>query len=286
MRRSALGWFRRLDLDTARAATAGRGRGLRRNGLDRRGFDHDRLRQLDLDRGRRYGNVLGNRLMIAAGLTIAAIARAVVEVAGARAIVGVLPRSAIAVTFRSFDRLAMLLVTVPAILALSLPALGLPPIISAVGLAAVLLIAILAVVLIAVATKLGLGLRPIGRILLLATILASPLTLTAFIVATIVLATVILATILLTAILLAPVLAVLAARRLFDLFIGREFVPALAAFLTGLAAIVLAIKALGPEAPIRVAALLLRRLLLSRGDDAVVMLGMLQIALGDNPIAR
>ena len=214
------------------------------------------------------------RPAILAAVATLATTLPVVKRADARAILRILPLFALA-----FRRLA-LLIAVAAILTF-----GLPAIVAAFRMVALLLAAILTAILVAVAAKLRLGLRPIGGVLLLTAVLAAPV-----ILASIILAAFVLASVLLTAILLPAILTItVAARRVaLDLLVGRETVRAFAtALFLGLAAtIILAIvAAFGTGAPVRVAALLLRRLLLSRRDDAVIVLGMLQIALGNDPVA-
>jgi hypothetical protein len=133
-------------------------------------------------------------------------------------------------------------------------------------------------------------------ILLIAAFLAAPILLTAILLAAIMLTPILLAPILLASIMLAgfvltPVLLAvrLGALRLgLALVVRGKFIAAFArAILTaGSTPEVLAIIAFGTIAAVRVAAILLLLLFLSCRDDAVVMLGMLQIAFRDDAVAR
>jgi hypothetical protein len=174
----------------------------------------------------------------------------------------------------------------------------------AVGRLAIRLVAVPAVVaafgLAGFAAELHLGLRAIGRILLLVAaltataVLAAPIVPLAIELPSVLLATLVLAPILLTAaVLLASVLlAVIVAARLLaltltlDLLVGREAVQLAVAFLAVLAAEILAVIAFRAETPVGIVRLLLGLLFLSSRDDAVVVLGVLQVILSHDPIAR
>jgi hypothetical protein len=315
LRRSALGGLGRCGLRTARATAADDG-GWRLLGLcvvSGRGVGHHRLRKLDLHRCRR--DTLAVRLMIAIAPTVAMLAAAVVEGADPRTLL-VVPLATLA--FAVGRRLAILLVatilTVVAAVGLTalaailriwlrpigrilllaiaatpfiLASLGLTPfILASFGLAAFILASLgLTPFILA-----SLGLTPfiLASFGLAAFILAS-FGLAAILLASFGLAAILLASFRLAAILLAAILPVIVATRLLtlDLLVAREAVQLTAAFLAILgAAEIRARIAVGAEAPVGIGALLLGLLLLRRSNDAVIMLGVLEIVLRYDPVAR
>ena len=203
--------------------------------------------------------ILAPAILPFTGLALARLALTVLAIIATththRTLLGILAWLGVA-TICTLRLLTILAITIATIFTLRLPA-----VIAGFALAAILAVAFR----VAIATELGFGLRAVGRILLLPAFL------------------------LVAAVILPPLLAIRVATRSlsFDLFIGGKLVPAFAgAFFTALAAAeILSGIALGAITPIRVVRILLLLLLLSRRDNAVIMLGMLEIALGDNPIA-
>ena len=215
--------------------------------------------------------MLTSRLPTTAIMTAPAILP-VVERPRARPFLSVLTWFALT-PLRPFRRLAILIVAIGTILAFRLTAIV--AVVGLLAMAAILLVSLgvtIALAAIALAAILGLGLRPISGILLRPAIL---------LVAALRLARVGLPSLL--------TIVVAAWRLAFALLFGSELFAAAFAgslFAALAAAVILAVIAFRAIAAVGIAPALLLLLLLSRRDNAVIVLRMLQIAFGNDPIAR